>query len=84
MQSNLVIAKIKRYLMIIGAVLLAVVVAVPLFMWWLNLRKNGKTLSFTPEFKVIDIKNENQEDLNLSKKTVKNAKKILEELNKVK
>lgn len=80
--SNILTDKIKRYLMIIGAVVLVILLAVPMFMWWLNLRKNGKTISFTPEFKVIDIKNEKEEDLDLSKKTNKKAKDIQNKLNK--
>lgn len=68
--------KIKKVLIYIGAFVVALIIFIPLILLLLSLRSKGKTISFTPEFKIIDIKNSNEEDLELSKKTIKKAKDI--------
>ncbi len=72
--------KIKKILMYIGVGAITLVVIIPILVYWFYLRTRGKTISFTPEFKVIDIKNSEEIDMDVSKEAVKKGKDILKKI----
>lgn len=64
----------------IGVGAITLVVIIPILVYWFYLRTRGKTISFTPEFKVIDIKNSEEIDMDVSKEAVKKGKDILKKI----
>lgn len=72
--------KIKKVFMWIGVGAITLVVIIPILFYWFYLRTKGKTLSFTPEFKVIDIKNSEEIDIKTSKEAIKKGKEILKKI----
>lgn len=72
--------KIKKIFMWIGVGAITLVVIIPILFYWFYLRTRGKTISFTPEFKVIDIKNSEEIDMDVSKEAVKKGKNILKKI----
>jgi len=72
--------KIKKIFMWIGVGAITLVVIIPILVYWFYLRTRGKTISFTPEFKVIDIKNSEEIDMDVSKEAVKKGKDILKKI----
>lgn len=72
--------KIKNFFMWVGVVIICLIIIIPLVFIWLGLRTKGKTISFTPEFKIIDIKNSEEIDIETAKKATKKGKEILNKI----
>lgn len=79
---NETLTKAKKIATWIGAILLVIVLIVPYVWFVLYLRKQGKTLQLIPEFKIISIHTDGQDDIGTFTSAVKKAKESLKQVQK--
>lgn len=73
----------QTILYVIGAILALTIIAIPYFLGYQYLKKNGKRIVIYPKFKIVDVKNKDKVEPNAVKDSVRIGTEILKKIKSI-